>query len=210
LTETLPGSYDRINHCEESGGGLPVAPGHLEPEDGPASVFHATHRHPEAPRPVRATGIEGRFLAMEDMRCVQVPDGLASELAADGFGEVGTFRGVGDQAVLMITSVAANLVTILVAKEQISAFVKGVRAWMTRRTGPAADSEFVLDVSARVGRDQRTLRLVSRRSTAGQPPDIDMAALGSLLKAAFDDAPDASDGPPSGRSRVSGPPVSLS
>ncbi len=46
---------------------------------------------------------------MEDMRCVQVPDGLASELAADGFGEVSTFRGVGDQAVLTITSVAANL-----------------------------------------------------------------------------------------------------
>lgn len=124
---------------------------------------------------------------MQAIKCVLVPTELAGNLTAAGFDQAATVRGFGVDAILTVTSITANLVTILVAKDQLTDLLKRLRDWMARSTAPDQGSEFVLDVSAQVGRDRCELRLVSRRSIVGDPPQVDLAGLDALLASAFDD-----------------------
>lgn len=116
---------------------------------------------------------------------MQVPSELAGELILEGFDIDGT-RGALDQA-LDASTIAVNLVTILVAKDKVAELARGVGAWMTRRTAAPEGSELVLDLSVRNGDGQHELRVVSRRTEAGAPPRIDTAALQALLTSMVDD-----------------------
>src|SRR5882757_7240132 len=120
-----------------------------------------------------------------DVCRVRVPAQLAGELALEGFDFAGT-RGALDE-MLAVSSVGANLVTILVARDKAAALVAGVRTWLTRRTAAPEGSELVLDLSLRNGDRQYELRVVARRGDAGAPPRIDTAALESLLASMTED-----------------------
>jgi hypothetical protein len=125
--------------------------------------------------------------AGRDPVLIRIPDTLLGDLEFHGTGQADSFRDVGDIA-LTITTVAANLVAILLARQQIAAFVRSVRAWMAHRTGPDVGSEFTLDVSARVNGEYRSIHLVSRRTIPGKPPDIDASSLQVIVSAVFDDS----------------------
>lgn len=120
-----------------------------------------------------------------DVWYVHVPSELAGELTLAGFDVAGA-RGAFDQA-LAASTIGANLVAVLVAKDKVAELVGGVRAWMTRRTAAPEGSEFVLDLSAKSGDRRHELRVVARRTSAGAPPRIDTAALEALLASMLED-----------------------
>jgi hypothetical protein len=130
---------------------------------------------------------------MSDEIFVEMPAELAENFTGDGFDEVVSFRGfVTDvHAVLTVVpaglAVAANMATILVSREAIKELIEGVRAWMTRHTGREPGSELVIEISARNGEQESTLRLTSRRDTYGGMPPIDTAVLASLVESMFSD-----------------------
>jgi hypothetical protein len=123
---------------------------------------------------------------MDDVVCVIVPDELGQALTEEGFEEFEPVRGI--DAVTFITVVCsavglpASLTIILGGKDDIAAFVKKVREWMTHRSCTSSGSEFVLDASCRRGDDHTRIRVVSRHHGTDQAPQVDMAALESLLR----------------------------
>lgn len=120
-----------------------------------------------------------------DIWYVQAPSELAGELALEGF-DIASLRGALDEA-LAASAIAVNLVTVLVAKDNVAEFIRSVRSWMTHRTAEAEGSELVLDLSARNGDQQLEMRLVARRTVSGAPPQIDTAALQALLASTLED-----------------------
>jgi hypothetical protein len=123
--------------------------------------------------------------------CVQVPEEFAEELASAGFDEIEPVRGGGFEAqavvALMATDVglAANLVTIVVAKDAVADFVRRLRFWMSRHTGSDPGSEFVIEVTSQSPGARLKFRLVSRRSESDAAPQMDVAAMVSLLHGVF-------------------------
>jgi len=129
---------------------------------------------------------------MADAVRIAVPDDLAQELTRDGLSEVKRVRGVDAQTILTIAGtavgVAANLVTILVAQDQIDTFTRTLRRWIGRRIGRESGSEFTLEASRNDGHTEIKVRIVSRRDDANQPPQVDVAAVESLIRAIFTDS----------------------
>jgi hypothetical protein len=132
---------------------------------------------------------------MSDEICVEMPAELAEGFTGNGFDEVVSFRGFVADAYAVLTlvpaglAVAANMATILVSRDAVKDLIEGVRAWMTGRTGREPGSELVIEISARRGDRESSLRLTSRRDAHGGMPPIDTSALTSLVESMFSDRP---------------------
>jgi hypothetical protein len=122
---------------------------------------------------------------------IRVPDDLMTDLTDAEAVEAharqpGSVRGVIEDA-LTISSIGANLTALVLARDQLGAFIASVRNWMTRRTPPEAGAEFTAEITARHGDDHYNLRLTCRRGAAGQPPQLNADALTALLASMLDD-----------------------
>ena len=135
----------------------------------------------DAPRRYRSSVV--------DILCIRVPEDFADELTCAGFHEIGAERGVGPDfqptLALVVTTlgVAANLATVVVARDSIAAFVKRLGRWMSGRTGPAPGSQLVIEVMVQSAGERSQLRLVCRREPGGEAELADARALASLLYA---------------------------
>jgi hypothetical protein len=124
---------------------------------------------------------------MVDEICVEMPADLAESFTGDGFDEVVSFRGLTEDAYAVLTvvpaglAVAANMATILVSRESVKELIEGIKAWAARRTGQEPGSELVIEISARNGNEETSVRLSSRRDAQGGMPQIDTSALASLV-----------------------------
>lgn len=131
---------------------------------------------------------------MSDELCVEVPADLAESLTGPGFDEVVSFRGFAAEAYAVLTvvpatlAVAANAATILVSREAVGDLIEGIRAWMGRLAGSGVGGEFVVKISAYRGSTRTTLRLTARYDTPEGAPQIDTAALTSLIESMLADS----------------------
>lgn len=136
---------------------------------------------------------------MSDELCVEVPADLAEILTGDGFDEEVSFRGFATDSYAVLTvvpatiAVAANFATILVSQEAVGDLIDRIRAWMGRHTKSGVASEFVVEVSARRGSTRTRLRITSRYETREGAPEIDTAALKSLVESMFTDPQEDQD-----------------
>jgi hypothetical protein len=117
---------------------------------------------------------------------VTVPDELGRALVAGGLNEREPVRSIDPLTlttiVFNVVGLPANVVIILTGKDDIAAFVKKLRDWMTHRSRKSPGSEFVLDASYRNGDDYSHIRVVARHRDTDQIPQIDTLALESLLQ----------------------------
>jgi hypothetical protein len=137
---------------------------------------------------------------MLDAVRVAVPGDLARELLREGLSEVKRVRGADAQMILTIAEttvgLTANLATILVAKDEIGAFIQALRRWMADSTGRESGSEFTLEASRHDTHAEVKVRITSRRDDASQPPGVDVAAVESLVRAIFTDPAAPESSPP--------------
>lgn len=130
---------------------------------------------------------------MPELVRLEVPDEFAEELARVGFDVIEPVRGGGFEAQAVLTLVAtglgaaANLATIVVAKDAVADFTRRLRAWIARRAGSGPGGEVVVTVTCRSPGARTELRLVSRRTGTGGSTQVDLAALVSLLDGVFAD-----------------------
>lgn len=142
---------------------------------------------------------------MGDVVCVTVPDELGQALIEDGYDEFEPVRGVDVTTFVMVVCSAAglpaSLAIVLGGKDDIAAFMLKLREWMIHRSRTSRDSEFVLDASYRRGNDHSRVRVVSRHNGTDRAPQVDTAALESLLRSILADddqlpGPDEPDAAP--------------
>jgi hypothetical protein len=119
---------------------------------------------------------------------VKVPEPLAESLAEDGFREVGPERGielyVNDAAMLVGT--AANLVTVLVGRHEISRFVRHL--WASARGHKPIRQEGMTVVLQR-GSQRVAITLQHEGFDGEEPPRTVVHGMSALLEALAD--PDA-------------------
>lgn len=126
---------------------------------------------------------------MPDAIVVQVPGEFAEDLVRVGFDELEPVRGGGGEAqailAFAVTSIsfAADVATIIVAKDALNDFISRLRSWLFRRTGEKEGSELIIEVTSRSSRVQSSIRLVSRRTTADAAPELDLRNIESLMQA---------------------------
>jgi hypothetical protein len=131
---------------------------------------------------------------MPDAILIEVPEQFAEDLVNAGFDEAEPMRGGASEAqailtlALTSTGFAANVATILIAKDALSDFISRLRSWLNRHTGEKEGSELIIEVTSRSPEVQSHIRIVARRMAAGAPPEVDLQKLTSLLQSMI--APD--------------------
>jgi hypothetical protein len=133
---------------------------------------------------------------MPDELCVRVPDDLARELDEEGIEEVEEVRSLdwlGQSAAVAVTLVgtAANVTTVLLAKDSIAKFARSLTGWAACRPHSASADKVVIRLEARGPEDGAHLTFEIEVPAAGGIAEADMARLMSLLAAAFADRRDA-------------------
>jgi hypothetical protein len=110
---------------------------------------------------------------------VKVPEPLAESLAADGFRVAGPERGIELYAETFLAA-SANLVTILVARHEISRFVAHVWA-CARRRAPAQRHSLTVVLE----QDDRRLAITLEHEGFGDdaPPQAAVRGLAALVEA---------------------------
>jgi hypothetical protein len=126
-----------------------------------------------------------------DVLHAELPADLADELIADGFDEFIAVRGAVTEAVTVLSvasvglAAAANVATILVARESAGQFVATLRNWFRRKAACEPGSELTIEVSARHGDHTKHLQL--RLESSDGLSDADMASLTVLVTSVFDE-----------------------
>lgn len=121
---------------------------------------------------------------------VSVPADLAWELDQDGIEEVGRDRSIAWLAqsaavAITVTGAAANMTTVLLAKDSIARFVRRFADWASRRGKSGSESSFTVSVESRHGTQSAEDQLTVKVSAVGALSEDDSAKIVSLLEAAF-------------------------
>jgi hypothetical protein len=121
---------------------------------------------------------------------VSVPADLAWELDQDGIEEVARVRGIewlAQSAAIAITATgaAANVTTVLLAKDSIARFVHRFAGWAGRKGQSESESSFTVCVQSRHGTQGAEEQLSVKLSASGPLTESDRARIVSLLEASF-------------------------
>jgi len=131
----------------------------------------------------------------DDLR-VCVPADLARELEADGIEELEQVRSLdwlAQSATIAVTVVgtAANLTTVLLAKDALGRFIHRVASWAAGRANGAPANELTIRFDRQDADGEGSRRsIVAKISGPGTLSGEELTVLMSFIAAAFADQPD--------------------
>jgi len=133
---------------------------------------------------------------MPDELYVRVPDDLARDLDEEGIEEVEQVRSLdwlsqSAPIAVSVVGVAANLTTVLLAKDSIARFAQRLASWAAGRTRTAPGSVLTIRFDAQGPDEGSRSSIVAEVSAAGALSEADIARWTSFLAAAFTDRRDA-------------------
>jgi hypothetical protein len=124
---------------------------------------------------------------------VRVPRDLSWDLVDEGFEQAGQLRGLdwlsqGATIAVTVAGAAADLTTLILAKDSVVQFVHRIAAWATGQTKNSGSNQLTLRLAIThpgdTESDHYTEIIVTR---SGQFSDVDVLKAVSFLTAAFDD-----------------------